>query len=101
MSILGVRVDKIDVPVCNSFRPKIILDQLCYTVDPNEYKKYLDQKDDLGLTLFINYNEDRQFYEDLNLSEKDLSLDDTKIIIESLGTHWKTKSNSTFVLTCF
>ena len=36
MSVMGVKIDQFDVPVCNSFRPKIVQDQLCYTVDPNK-----------------------------------------------------------------
>ena len=40
LSVMGVKIDHYDVPFCNSFRPKIISDQLCYTVDPNEYRKY-------------------------------------------------------------
>ena len=38
-STMGVKIDQIDVPVCNSFRPKIIRDQLCYTVDLNKIKQ--------------------------------------------------------------
>ena len=34
-STMGVKIDQIDVPVCNSFRPKIIRDQLCYTPVPS------------------------------------------------------------------
>ena len=36
MSVMGVKIDLFDVPVCNSFRPKIVQDQLCYTVDPDQ-----------------------------------------------------------------
>ena len=68
MSVMGVKIDQLEVPVCNSFRPKIILDQLCYTVDPNEYKHKIDLKGELSLSLFIHYNEDRQM-EDLDRSE--------------------------------
>ena len=81
MSIMGVKIDKFDVPVCKSFRPKIIQDQLCYTVDPNEYRKYFQRKQKLGLTLFINYDyEDREllFYD--NSSHKEQF-----IIVESIG----------------
>ena len=60
MSVMGIKMDQFDVPVCNSFRPIIVLDQLCYQVDPNEYKDKIDLKGDLSLTLFINYNEDRE-----------------------------------------
>ena len=43
-SAMGVKIDQIDVPVCNSFRPKIIRDQLCYTVDLNKMKKNTGSK---------------------------------------------------------
>ena len=36
LSIMGVKHDHFDVPICNSFRPKMIKDQLCYTVDLNK-----------------------------------------------------------------
>ena len=32
MSVMGIKIDQFDVPVCNSFRPKIMQDQLCYTI---------------------------------------------------------------------
>ena len=60
MSVMGVKIDQFDVPFCNSFRPRIIKDQLCYTVDPNKYKDKIDLHKDLSLSLFINYNEDRE-----------------------------------------
>ena len=58
MSVLGVKIDQFNAPVCNSFRPKLIKDQLCYTVDPNEYKDKIDLKGELLLSLFIHFNED-------------------------------------------
>ena len=76
MSVMGVKIDQFDVPVCNSFRPKIIRDQLCYTVDPNEYKHKIDLKGELSLSLFIHYNEDRQM-EDFENSEKNSIFVDT------------------------
>ena len=62
MSAMGIKIDQFDVPVCNSFKPKYVFNQLCYEVDPNEYvSKALDEKGKkLGLTLIIDYNEDRQ-----------------------------------------
>ena len=60
MSVMGIKMDQFDVPVCNSFRPIIVFDQLCYQVDPNEYKDKIDLEGDLSLSLFINYNEDRE-----------------------------------------
>ena len=63
MSVMGIKIGQFDVPVCNSFRPRIVLDQLCYQVDPNKYKDKIDLKEqalkgDLSLSFFIHYNED-------------------------------------------
>ena len=81
MSVMGVKIDQFDVPVCNSFRPKMIRDQLCYTVDPNMYYKHkIDLKGELSLSLFIHYNEDRQM-EDTD----DTDSTDKHFIIETIG----------------
>ena len=78
MTVMGVKIDQFAVPVSNSFRPKILKDQLCYTVDPNEYKHKIDLKGELSLSLFIHYNSDRVM-EDLDTS------DDSRIIINTIG----------------
>ena len=62
---MGVKIPKVGVPVCNSFKAKIFKDQLCYTVDPNKYRKDFNngkpaKEEDLSLSLFLNYNEDRE-----------------------------------------
>ena len=78
MSVMGVKIDQFNVPVCNSFRPKIIRDQLCYTVDPNEYKDKIDLKGELSISLFIHYNEDSQMeYVD--------SSEEHTIIVDTIG----------------
>ena len=84
MSIMGMKIDQFDVPVCNSFRPKIIKDQMCYTVDPNKYKDKIDLNDVLSLSLFINYNEDMEITLEMfadNIANNNV------IIIETIGKH--------------
>ena len=81
MSVMGVKVDQFDDPVCNSFRPRIVMDQLCYQVDPNEYTDKIDlqelkEEGEISLTLFIHYNEDRQM-EDMHYQEKPFITIDT------------------------
>ena len=50
-----------EVPVCNSFKAKILNDQLCYEVDLKEYRgSKFDRNLKLGLVFFMDYNEDRQ-----------------------------------------
>ena len=61
MSIMGKKIPEFSEPVCISFRPKMLYDQLCYEVDPNNYKDKIDLKGKLALTMFIHYNEDRNF----------------------------------------
>ena len=67
MSAMGVMIDQFDVPVCNSFKAKVLNDQLCYEVDPNKYmnKTILSAEEynlrlKQGVTLYIDTNEDRQ-----------------------------------------
>ena len=60
MSAMGVKIDQFDVPVCNSFKAKILNDQLCYEVDVNRVRTNDTEELRLGLTLLIDYNEDRQ-----------------------------------------
>ena len=41
MSAMGVIIDQFNVPVCNKFKATILNDQLCYEVDPNDFKDSL------------------------------------------------------------
>ena len=79
MSAMGVKMDQYDVPFC--FRIKIIQDQLCYTVDPNEYKDRIDLEGDLSLSLFINYNEDRK----ITLEKNEIKAEYKFILIDTIG----------------
>ena len=87
-SVMGVRIDKFEVPVCKSFAAKIVRGQICYTVDPNKFKTNINPKNDLlYLSLFIDYNEDREV-----LITNDSGLSDIReayISIESIGKHFK------------
>ena len=81
---MGGKIEQMDVPICNSFRPKIVKDQLCYTVDPNKYRDSVNiQREKLGLSLFINYNEDRQISS--SPDNKNYSSNDYNIRIETIG----------------
>ena len=62
MSAMGIKIEKFDVPVCNSFQAKILNDQLCYEVDLNRFadKNNIDKQIDLGFNFIMDYNEDRQ-----------------------------------------
>ena len=82
ISVMGVKIEQLSVPVCNSFRPKIIKDQLCYTVDPNKYKTKIDLEGELSLSLFINYNEDKE----MDSKDNDESIEeDNYILIDTIG----------------
>ena len=59
-------------PVCNSFKPVIHFDQVCYEVNLNDkFKKNEEflKKLRVGILLILDYNEDRQI--DLNEETKD------------------------------
>ena len=65
-------MNEFDTPVCSIFKPKNYFDQICYEVDLQELKesnsKKLKQQLELGLTLVLDVNEERQF-EHYNISK--------------------------------
>lgn len=92
MSAMGVKIDQFDVPVCNSFQAKILNDQLCYEVDINELiEKDTSEKDlKAGLTLLVDYNEDRtvSLIDNTDKLDKNEDIDDEDkmmIYIHSIG----------------
>ena len=89
MSVMGVKIDQIKAPVCKSFRPKIIRDQLCYTVDPNDYKHEIDLKGEISLSLYVHYNEDRQLEDNENTPEN-------VVILDTIGSSIEKKSESMY-----
>ena len=72
MSVTGVKIDQFDVPVCNSFSPKIYKDQLCYTVDPNKFINLNNLQSKFSISLAIDFNEERQFANSMKITEETL-----------------------------
>ena len=62
MSVVGIKLDQFDDPVCNSFQARILNDQLCYEVDLNRFsnKSNIAKELELGFYFLMDYNEDRQ-----------------------------------------
>ena len=69
MSSMGVKIDKFDIPVCNSFQAKIFNDQLCYELDLNNFTNKHNVQEELksGFNFIMDYNEDRQVLIDRKL----------------------------------
>ena len=61
---IGAKINQYDIPVCNIFKPKIYFDQFCYETDLHELKdsdsKILEEQLEMGFTLVLDYNEERQ-----------------------------------------
>ena len=81
MSVMGIKSDQFDVPVCNSFQEKILNDQLCYEVDLQNLKHENNYDKDLklGLAFLMDYNEDRNlsFYD--NIADSNLGSFGSKV----------------------
>ena len=62
MSVMGIKIEQFDNPVCNCFRARVLNDQLCYEVDLEDFKSssQLHRQLKLGLVFFMDYNEDKQ-----------------------------------------
>ena len=62
MSLMGVRIEEFEMPVCNCFEATIVNDQICYEVDLNKFsqKKNIQKELKSGFAFIMDYNEDRQ-----------------------------------------
>ena len=63
-NLIGVKMEGLDIPVCNIFKMKNHNDQICYETDLQELKnnntETLLKQLEIGLTLILDYNEERQ-----------------------------------------
>ena len=84
MSAMGVEIDQFSFPVCNSFKEKVLNDQLCYEVDLNRFVNVntIDRDLELGFTFIMDYNEDRQVTFDRIISNRE-NIGLTTSIVES------------------
>ena len=78
-NFIGVKNKNFNVKVCNSFKAKIIKDELCHTFDPSKVHTFKD-KEEISVTLYINYNEDRQVS-----TYRMGTADENKVFVESIG----------------
>ena len=71
---IGARINEFEIPVCNIFRPKNYFDQLCYETNLQDLKASPKQLE-MGLTLVLDYNEERQNYNRIEKNEVSLIMD--------------------------
>ena len=73
---IGIEINDFDIAVCDIFKPRNYLDQLCYETDLQDLKDSNSQKIgdqlEMGLTLLLDFNEERQSYNFIgrNMSHK-------------------------------
>ena len=71
---IGARINDFEIPVCNILRPTNFFDQLCYETNLQDLKASPKQLE-MGLTLVLDYNEERQYYNRIEQSEVSLNID--------------------------
>ena len=61
MTLLGREYKNFSLPLCSVFQPRLLNGQLCYSVDVNKVSGLdaFEQGPNNGLTLFIDYNDER------------------------------------------
>lgn len=102
MNLLGSKTEQFKEPVCDSFTPRVVVDQLCYEVDIQSKLKDLGGKKmgqilKSGVIFLLDYNEDREAIdengdadeaEDKSLQFKVVGEDhlkSAKIFVDTLG----------------
>ena len=108
--LIGDKLLNFSIPLCNIFKPRNYFDQLCYEADLQELKEKKNEKLtkqlEMGLTLILDYNEERQMdlNTDPNSESSEFSLT-TKISYssgKSASIYLDTISIATILdLTCF
>ena len=71
---IGAKINEYEIPVCNIFRPRNYLDQLCYETNLEDLKdsQKIEKQLEMGLTLVPDYNEERQMYNIIEKNESQL-----------------------------
>ena len=98
-SKMGVKLEEFSFPVCNSFRPRILNNRLCYQINPGDFKNNPELEQKKGLIFFLDYNEDRQGYRPAkgkNSMIKDLyssfeqrkESDEALLYLSTIGNSW-------------
>ena len=90
---IGAKIQEFEIPVCNIFRPRIYLDQLCYETNLQDLKDSLNigKQLEMGLTLVLDYNEERQNFNNIqkkkSRAKKKLyhSNDDVSIYLDTIS----------------
>ena len=63
---LGTKIEDFNIPVCNIFKPTNYMDRLCYETSLQNLKNSssgkIGKELEKGLTLVLDYNEERQSY---------------------------------------
>ena len=75
LTLVGKKVDGFENPICNIFTPKNTNNQLCYEANLEKYKdnNNIEKQLTMGLTLILDYNEDRQISTYLDTAVKSIS----------------------------
>ena len=79
LTAMGRNIDQFNIPVqfgipvCNSFKEKILNNQLCYEVDLNKFSNKENIRNELesGFFFIMDYNEDRQITFDREFVRED------------------------------
>ena len=96
MSAMSINKEPFKVPICNSFREKVLNDQLCYEADLNKFsnKNNIEKELKSGFIFMMDYNEDRQVtfekdhvkVDDGSFANQIMELDDTESAFIYLNT---------------
>ena len=95
---IGAKINEFKIPVCNIFRPRNHIDQLCYETDLQELKdsQKIGKQLEMGLTLVLDYNEERQNYNFKSQAKKAFYKNNADVSI-----HLETISLVNFNKVCF
>ena len=89
MELVGTNHKEFPIPVCSAFVKTILNNQVCYKIDVNEFIKEVtfDGQQKISLNLFLDYNEEKQYFgqkRDLRVNSS-LSMSGNLISVKNKG----------------
>ena len=87
LEAMGTKAEGFDTPVCNSFKARILNNQLCYEVDLEKFKSkenIISQLEN-GLSLILDYSEDKQIIPEDTIEEKSFKEKSVQIHLNTIS----------------
>ena len=95
---IGKKIDQFSEKVCTGFKPTILHNQLCYSLDVNDISYFGERPaihEENSLVLFLDYNLETSAHADENIGTENITSSLFNIRKDTTGYYWKDATSKT------